>query len=260
MSNENLVLLSVGEGVARLTLNRPEALNAWTPEMEERWNQLLDQCVADTEVRAIVITGAGRGFCAGADAAALGRRARGEESKPVRSRPLTALLDVPKPIVAAINGACVGLGLALALCCDIRVAAVGAKLAAPFARRGLLAEFRTAQLLPAIVGRANALDLLVSGRTVVAEEAVTLGLVHRVVAPDELAAVAATCASDIAVNCSPHAVAGIKAQVRAALADGPEAVARLDDFAEGMLSLRERRPPRFPGLDGRTAGWVPLDQ
>lgn len=255
MGDDDLVLLDLADGVATLTLNRPEALNAWTPEMEEAWNAHLDRCVVDPEVRAIVVTGAGRGFCAGADAAALGRRSRGEEPRPHRSRPLTSILDAPKPTVAAINGACIGLGLALALSCDVRLAAAGAKLAAPFARRGLLAEFRTSWLLPAVVGRANALDLLLSGRTLLAEEAAAMGLVNRVVPADELAAAAAAYAADIAANCSPEALAGIKAQVRAADPDQAEAVARLDDFPEGMASLRERRPPRFPGLDGAKAGW-----
>jgi len=251
-----LVLLDVGDGVATLTLNRPESLNAWTPEMEESWNDNLDRCIADPGVRVIVVTGAGRGFCAGADAAALGRRARGEESRPQRSRPLTAIVDAPKPTVAAINGPCVGLGLALALSCDVRFAAAGATLAAPFARRGLLAEFRTSWLLPALVGRANALDLLLSGRTVLAEEAASMGLVNWVVPAAELAGATAAYAAGIAANCSPEALAGIKAQLRAPDPDQSEAVARLDDFPEGMASLRDRRLPEFPGLDGAKAGWT----
>ena len=239
------MLVEVVGGIATITLNRPDSLNAWTPDMEERWNEVLDDCAADPEVRVVVVTGAGRAFCAGADAGALGRH-RGEEAKPTRARPLTAIVDLPKPTVAAVNGPCVGLGLALALCCDVRIAAAGAKLAASFARRGLLAEFHTAALLPAIVGRANALDLLLSGRTVLSEEALTMGLVHRVVPGDGLTAAAAAYAADIAAHCSPEALAGIKAQIRAATLDDAEAVPRLADFAEGMAALPRPAGARLP--------------
>src|SRR5215218_6949766 len=125
IGDDDLVLFDLAGGVATLTLNRPESLNAWTPAMEERWNELLDHCVATAEVRAIVVTGAGRGFCAGADAGALARRSTGDEARPQRDRALTAFATLPKPTVAAVNGACVGLGLAIALCCDVRFAAAG---------------------------------------------------------------------------------------------------------------------------------------
>jgi enoyl-CoA hydratase/carnithine racemase len=252
---DDVVLFELAGGVATLTLNRPEALNAWTPEMEARWNALLDRCVADPDVRAIVVTGAGRGFCAGGDAGALARRSTGDEARPVRERPLTALSAVPKPTIAAINGGCVGLGLALALCCDIRFAADGVKIAAAFPRRGLLAEFHTAALLPAVVGRAHANDLLLSGRTVRADEALGMGLVNRVVPAEQLLHEAFDYAADIAANCSPAAIAGIKAQLRGTGPEGPESTPRLHDVVEGMASLRERRAPDFPGLDPSATDW-----
>jgi enoyl-CoA hydratase/carnithine racemase len=250
---DGLVRAEMAGGVAILTLNRPEALNAWTPELEGEWNERLDAAVADPAVVAVVVTGAGRGFCAGADAAALARRSVGAEGRPVRSRPLTALLEVPKPVVAAVNGPCVGLGLALALCCDLRFAGESARLSAPFARRGLLAEFRTAELLPALVGRSRANDLLLSGRTVDAAEALSIGLVDRVVPDAELVGAARAWAAEVAATCSPTALAGIKASL--ALPRRDERAPRLDDFAEGMASLRERRPPRFPGLDAPDPWW-----
>ena len=203
MADADLVLLAVRDGVATLTLNRPESLNAWTPAMEDRWNELLDLLATDDEVRALVVTGAGRGFCAGADRNALGRRARGEEARPVRQRPLTSVLRYPKPVIAAINGACVGLGLALALCCDVRFATSGAKFSAPFARLGLPAEFRTPWLLPRLVGTGSALDLLLSGRILLAEEALQIGLIQRILGSEELLPAATAYAAEIAASCSP---------------------------------------------------------
>jgi enoyl-CoA hydratase/carnithine racemase len=258
VTDPDVVLLAVSDGVATITLNRPESLNAWTPGMEARWNELLDRVATDDDVRALVVTGAGRGFCPGADRNALARRSRGEESAPLRVRPLTSLLRYPKPIIAAINGACVGLGLALALCCDVRFAASDARFSAPFARLGLPAEFRTPWLLPRLVGRGNALDLLLSGRMFLAEEALQLGLVQRVLARDELVPAACAYAAEIARNCSPAALAVIKAQVDepdAAGLVGPEGVAPLADFEEGIAALNEHRTPRFPPLALQRPWW-----
>jgi enoyl-CoA hydratase/carnithine racemase len=251
VTDADLVLLDIAEGVATLTLNRPESLNAWTPGMEDRWNELLDQLAVAVDVRALVVTGAGRGFCPGADRNALARRSRGEEARPVRRRPLTALLGYPKPVIAAVNGACVGLGLALALSCDVRFAANDARFSAPFARLGLTAEFRTPWLLPRLVGTGNALDLLVSGRIVSADEALRIGLVQRVLPADELVPAAFEYAAEIARTCSPAAIAMIKAQVAAPESIGllgPERVAHPPDFAEGMAASGERRAPNFPPL------------
>jgi enoyl-CoA hydratase/carnithine racemase len=252
------VLLAVSDGVATLTLNRPESLNAWTPAMEARWNELLDLLATDDAVRALVVTGAGRGFCPGADRNALGRRSRGEEAAPVRNRPLTSVLRYPKPVIAAVNGACVGLGLALALCCDVRFAATDAKFSAPFARLGLPAEFRTPTLLPRLVGRGNALDVLLSGRMLLAEEAQRLGLVQRVLARDELLPGAVAYAAEIARSCSPAALAAIKAQVDEAETGGlvgSEGVTPLADFVEGIAALNDHRTPNYPPLSLERPWW-----
>jgi len=179
-----VVQMTVEDGVALLTLNRPDRLNAWTAEMESAYFGLLEECAASDEVRAIVVTGAGRGFCAGADMQELQAIGDGEPAPvPHDRRPQTLPMTIPKPIIAAVNGACAGIGLVQALMCDVRFAAEGAKLTTSFARRGLVAEHGISWILPRLVGPANALDLLLSGRLVFAEEAQALGLVNRTLAP-----------------------------------------------------------------------------
>ena len=188
-----VVMKDVVGGIAVLTLNRPDRLNAWTREMEVRYFALLDECAASEEVRAIVVTGAGRGFCAGADMKDLqdlgsaedvnGRAAQENAERTPQNHPHS----IPKPIIAAINGPCAGIGLVQALMCDIRFAASGAKLTTAFARRGLIAEHGISWILPRLVGPSRALELLFSGRVVLAEEAHELGLVNRVMEPGSAA-------------------------------------------------------------------------
>jgi enoyl-CoA hydratase/carnithine racemase len=254
-----VVQIAVEEGVALLTLNRPERLNAWTDEMEHVYFGLLDECAASEDVRVIVVTGAGRGFCAGADMQGLQDLSDGnvdqERCAAVR-RPQTFPLSVPKPIIAAINGPCAGIGLVQALMCDIRFAAEGAKFTTAFARRGLVAEHGISWILPRLVGPARALDLLLSARAVLAEEAAALGLVNRAIAPEELLDETLAYARDVAVNCSPASMATMKRQVYADLERTlPDALAQADremlasfgapDFAEGVASFLERREPSF---------------
>jgi enoyl-CoA hydratase/carnithine racemase len=250
------------EGVALLTLNRPERLNAWTGEMEQAYFGRLEECGSSEEVRVIVVTGAGRGFCAGADMQELQALGDGElpSAEQARERrPQTFPLSIPKPIVAAINGPCAGLGLVQALMCDVRFAAAGAKLTTAFARRGLVAEHGISWILPRLVGPARALDLLLSGRVVLAEEAAGMGLVNRVCAPESLLEETLQYARDLARLCSPRSMARMKAQVYGALETGlAEALGEADelmlasftepDFAEGVASFLERRAPRFGGL------------
>ena len=281
-----VVQIQIDDGVALLTLDRPERLNAWTAQMEHEYFGLLERCAQDEQVRAIVVTGAGRGFCAGADmqqlqalgeattgnahasqadaggdakAASAGAGA-GETPPAFERRPQSFPLTIPKPIIAAINGACAGIGLVQALMCDLRFAAEGAKLTTAFARRGLVAEHGISWLLPRLVGPAKALDLLLSGRVVFAEEAQELGLVNRVYAPDRLLEATLDYARELVVNCSPASMATMKRQVYADLERTlPDTLAEADrlmlasftapDFVEGVTSFVERRDPRFAGLE-----------
>jgi enoyl-CoA hydratase/carnithine racemase len=256
-----VVQMQVKDGVAMLTLNRPDRLNAWTQEMEHAYFAMLEQCAADDRVRVIVVTGAGRGFCAGADMHELQAIGDGTRtaSEAYERRAQTFPLSIPKPIIAAINGACAGIGLVQALMCDVRFAASGAKLTTAFARRGLVAEHGISWLLPRLVGPARALDLLLSGRVVLAEEAQTLGLVNRVLAPDALLEATLDYAHELVVNCSPASMATMKRQVYAALDQKlPDALADADrlmlesftaaDFVEGVASFVERRDPRFAAV------------
>src|SRR5436305_6005962 len=255
--SEDPVLIEVADGVAVLTLNRPDRLNAWTQALENRYFDLLEQCGSDTDVRVVVVTGAGRGFCAGADMEDLqtigdsgidGARAR-------ERRPQTLPLTIPKPIIAAINGPCAGIGLVQALMCDIRFATPGAKLTTAFARRGLIAEHGISWILPRLIGHARALDLLMSGRVFLAEEAAELGVVNRLGTLDD----ALEYAQDMAANWSPASMAVMKQQVYAHLDRGlDEALAESDglmlesftrpDFPEGVASFVERREPHFAAL------------
>jgi enoyl-CoA hydratase/carnithine racemase len=269
-----VVLIDVQDGVAVLTLNRPDRLNAWTPEMQTRYLDLLDQCAASQDVRAIVVTGAGRGFCAGADMEHLqsiastedGGNGRGSSGGGASAsvahhdpRPVTHPLSIPKPIIAAINGACAGLGLVEALVCDIRIAAEGAKLTTAFARRGLVAEHGISWILPRLVGPAHALDLLLSGRVVLGAEAAAIGLVNRAVPEGQALEQAMAYARMLASESSPASMATIKRQVyadyerslAAALAEANRLMGEsftAPDLAEGVQSFLERRPPRFAPL------------
>jgi enoyl-CoA hydratase/carnithine racemase len=259
-----VVQYEVQDGVALLTLNRPERLNAWTSEMQRAYFDALEHCGSSEDVRVIVLTGAGRGFCAGADMQELQAIGNGDIDSAVEAhdrRPQTFPLSIPKPIIAAINGPCAGLGLVQALMCDMRFAASGAKLTTAFARRGLIAEHGISWILPRLVGPAAALDLLLSGRVLLAEEAHELGLVNRALAPELLLEETMVFARDLATNCSPASMATIKRQVYAALEqDLSQALAEADglmlesftapDFGEGVTSFLERRDPRFAALPG----------
>jgi enoyl-CoA hydratase/carnithine racemase len=258
----DVVQKQVQDGVAVLTLSRPERLNAWTAEMERDYFALLEECGNSSDVRVIVVTGAGRGFCAGADMADLKELGDDglddgahERERRLQSFPQT----IPKPIIAAINGACAGIGLVQALMCDVRFAADGAKLTTAFARRGLVAEHGIAWILPRLVGPARALDLLLSGRVVLAEEALALGLVNRVLPPATLLEETIAYAREMAVSCSPASMATMKQQVYADLQrELPAALSDADrlmldsftapDFVEGVTSFLERRDPRFAAL------------
>jgi enoyl-CoA hydratase/carnithine racemase len=256
-----VVLYEVEDGVAVLTLNRPDRLNAWVPEMQVRYFDLLEEAAADGSVRAIVVTGAGRGFCAGADMEVLQGSATSEDARG-DSRPQTFPTTIPKPVIAAVNGPAAGLGLVMALQCDIRFAAAGAKLTTAFARRGLIAEHGISWTLPRLVGSANALDLLFSGRVILAEEALAMGLVNAVHPAEELLDRTLAYARELATWSSPTSMAVMKKQVyehmERGAAEALEESNRLmgesferPDFAEGVAAFVERREPRFEGVTQR---------
>jgi enoyl-CoA hydratase/carnithine racemase len=248
--------------VLLLTLNRPDRLNAWNDALEERYFALLDDAEADPEVRAVVVTGAGRGFCAGADLADLQQVSTVDFSQvelPPRKRPRERPLSLRKPLIAAINGAAVGLGLVEALYCDIRFCTPQAKLGTAFVRRGLIAEYGIAWLLPRLIGQSRALDLLLSGRLILGEEALAMGLVDRVVPAEDLLETAVSYAAELAQFCSPNSMSIIKDQVlRAMDSDLASAIEsanalmiegfRHPDAAEGVVSFLESRPPAFQPL------------
>lgn len=261
------------DGVAILTLNRPDRLNAWTGELEHAYFDGLRECAASEDVRVIVVTGAGRGFCAGADmqslreieAAASGAESQnasaGEgDAQPAREQTAqTFTLSVPKPVIGAINGPCAGIGLVLALMCDVRFVAEDAKLTTAFARRGLVAEHGISWILPRLIGPARALDLLLSGRVLLGREAVELGLCNRATPPETVLEETLAYAHELATLCSPGSMAQMKRQVYAAMQEPLEAaVAEADrlmlasfaqpDFAEGVASFMEQREPRFAPL------------
>jgi enoyl-CoA hydratase/carnithine racemase len=256
--------------VAVLTFNRPDRLNAMSLEMENAYFDYLLAAEQDPDVRVIITTGAGRGYCSGGDVQTLqkiGSRDTGSAARPpaeTRAKALQARThDLPlrlaKPVIAAINGACAGLGLVQALMCDIRFASAEAKFTTAFSRRGLIAEHGISWMLPRLVGRATALDLLLSGRTFRGEEAERLGLVHWATSPGETLEKALGYASDLAANCSPESMKIIKAQVEqddhTGLADAlrdshalMRASWKTPDFREGVRSFVEKRPPAFSPL------------
>lgn len=262
------VLYAVDDRVATITLNRPDKLNAWTPVMAGELRQALLRADADAEVRAIVLTGAGRGFCAGADITGLSAAAAGEATLKMAEapsggleanfqQPCSYLLAIGKPILAAINGPAAGIGLVIALYCDVRYMAAGAKLTTAFARRGLVAEHGIAWLLPRLIGPMHALDLLYSARTITAEEAERIGLA-RVLPEAGFAEAVRACAAEIAHLSSPRSLRIIKRQVYAAMFQSlaeatalanreQEASGGSEDFREGVAHFLEKRKPNFTG-------------
>jgi len=251
-------------GIALITLNRPERLNAWNGELATRYFELLDAAAADPAVKVIVVTGAGRGFCAGADMDTLqsigASSGTGGAESAAGGRPQYHTTLVPKPVIAAVNGACAGIGMVQALMCDIRFAAAGAKFTTAFARRGLIAEYGMSWVLPRLVGTARALDLLFSGRVILAEEAAQMGLVNEVVAPEHLLDRTLEYAAELATHSSPTSMAVMKRQVYGdwdrgvvpATGDAIElmkASLRRPDFKEGVASFLQKRNPDFAAID-----------
>jgi len=270
------ILYGVEAGIATVTLNRPERLNAWTVAMQHDVHDAMHRAAADDSVRAIILTGAGRGFCAGADMQLLSSASQGatgisaESSatpKPVPEQGSTRadfrmtyswFPSIPKPIVGAINGPCAGLGMVVSLYCDMRFAAESAVFTTSFAQRGLIAEHGISWLLPRLIGLPEAADLLYSARKVGADEALRLKLVQRVLPDAELLPASRAYLRQIVDGVSPRSVAVMKRQIwdgmfqtlaEATVIGNHEMTQSFasEDFREGVAHFLEKRPARFSG-------------
>lgn len=254
------ILVEVDDGVAVVTLNRPEQLNAFTPTMGREMGHLFTRLEASDEVRAIVVTGAGRAFCAGAALDEEGTTFRGGQGAQEEMGPAMSDLstwEMSTPVLAAINGAAVGLGLTYPLQWDIRVAAETAKLGFVFTRRGLIPEANSLWLLSRTVGGSRALELLLTGRTFSGSEAAEMGLVSKAVPAEEVLAVTMDIARDIARNTAPASVGATKRMFYEQLASPDRDACRSEervafswfatqpDAREGITSFLERRPPSW---------------
>lgn len=261
----------VADRVATITLSRPERLNAWTTRMNVEYRGLLQRASDDSGVRVIVVTGAGRGFCAGAESDDLAGHAErgaydpgapadvanpGYGVRPEFDAELAYHFGIPKPIIAAINGPVAGIGFALSCYCDLRFAADGAKFTTAHGKLGLPCAFGLAWLLPRLIGLTRAMDLIMSSRTVTATEAASLGLVNEVVPPGDLIPRVTEYARLLATTVSPASMAVSKRQVYDAynqsVADAVHTAEALltpmmgaTDYREGVAALREKRPAVF---------------
>jgi enoyl-CoA hydratase/carnithine racemase len=259
------ITTDITDGVMTITLNRPERLNAWTQQMGNELIEAFDLADSDDEVRAIIVTGAGRGFCAGADLAGGGEtfdhRAHGRSEDVPRDGGGVFTLRVfesTKPVIAAINGPAVGVGATMTLAMDIRLAADTARFGFVFARRGIVPEACSSWFLPRAVGISRALEWVSTGRVFDADEALSAGLIRSVHPGDELLDTARALAREIAENTAPVSVALARRMMWTMLgADHPMQAHRADsrgmlargssaDAAEGVTSFLEKRPPRFP--------------
>jgi enoyl-CoA hydratase/carnithine racemase len=267
------ILVDVSERIATVTLNRPAALNAMTLTMYGTLRRVLTELGQRADVSAIVLTGAGRGFCAGVDMGRLSGMSQqgGLDSTGVQQTLATDptvrsdyqqrysyIASIPKPVIASINGPAAGVGLILALYCDVRFCAESASMMTGFARRGLIAEHGSAWMLRHLVGPAHASDLLLSSRKIDGIEAARMGLVNRAMPLDQLAGFVRAYAADMAATTSPLSLRGMKEQ----LSDVPfltlgeslmDAERRMvhslksNDFKEGVAHFLEKRAPRFTG-------------
>jgi enoyl-CoA hydratase/carnithine racemase len=246
------------DGVLTLTFNRPERRNGWSEDIATAYYARLADAAADRAVRAVVVTGAGRTFCPGADLQRL--VGLGEEGARLQYQPVDVPRRFPKPLIAAINGGCAGVGLVQALFCHVRFAADTARFATSFARRGLIAEYGVAWTLTRLIGQERALDLLLSARTFDAAEARELGLVSRVVPAVDLLGAARDYARDLARNCSPRAMAVITGQVLdAADSTFDEALRRSFEHMDDFIGSADMREGVRSFLEGRAARFAPLD-
>ena len=270
------VIYSVEQGVAVVTLNRPDRLNAMTLTMAGEVRAAMQQASDDDEVRVIVLTGAGRGFCAGADAARLQGRVSGIAVEEEEAPPFTGAIEggldlpqafaakyawiatVPKPVIAAVNGPAVGVGMVLPMFADIRFASDTARFGTAFSKRGLVPEYGLGWLLPRLIQPSKAFDLLYTARLVDADEAVDMGLVDKVFPTNELLPAAMDYARELATAVSPRSNRVVKRMVYQGLDQGFDSAMeqcladmadaqKSDDFTEGIAAWKDKRVPIFTG-------------
>lgn len=264
------IKLDVADGIGTITLNRPDRLNAFTIAMARELIAALDETDANDDVRVVIVTGAGRGFCAGADLGAGGATfdydnnperaaaAKGGVHRDHGGQVSLRIFESLKPVIAAINGPAVGVGVTMTLPMDIRLASTEAKFGFVFARRGIVPEACSSWFLPRVVGISNAMEWVASGRLFKADEALQRGLVRSLHAPDDLLPAARALAREIADNTSPVSVAAARRMLWEMMgADHPMLAHQLEtqlmmargrsaDAAEGIASFLEKRPARFP--------------
>ncbi len=279
------IVYEVHDSIATVTLNRPDRLNAWTPVMEREVRAAMTEATADDKARVIILTGAGRGFCSGADMSNLNQasqstaksstpkeRAAAMRAEAYTGGPIPGGLElpqaysyrhayfptVPKPIIAALNGPTAGVGLVVSLYADMRFASKAASFTTAFSRRGLVAEHGIDWILPRIVGLPNAMDLLLSGRKFTAEEALQMGLVNKVFPQDTFMSEVRAYALELATMVSPRSMRVMKQQLlraqnldfgaalHASIPDVAESLTS-EDFKEGVAHFVEKRAPKFPG-------------
>jgi enoyl-CoA hydratase/carnithine racemase len=265
------VLYDVSDRIATITLNRPERMNTISRTMLTQLSQRLLEADRDPEVRAVILTGSGRAFCAGLDlVSATAKTATGADGEPaigandsvpvsldLRTAPPTVLFNMDKPTLCAINGAAAGYGMDTALGCDIRLMAESAKLAPAFVKRGIVPESGGTWFLPRLIGWSRAAEIIFTGRTLTAAQSLELGLATYVVPDAELLPRARAIATEIALN-APLAVQSAKRLMRMGLAESFDehvhhvylqflALIRTEDSREGMVSFLEKRPPDFKG-------------
>ena len=269
------ILYEVTDPIATIKLNRPKQLNAWTDKMAAEVKHAMARAEEDEQVVVIVLTGEGRGFCAGADLKGLKNLSEGQaqgrggpDGDALKANPGNAemaasfrghysyLMSIRKPVIAAINGPCAGMAMPISLCCDLRFASDKALFTTAFAQRGLIAEWGISWTLSRLVGPAHAMDLILSARRVDAAEAERIGLVNKVYPHDELMPAVYAYAREMATRCSPSSMAVMKRQIyqdmTQSLGDANDESMHLmlesfdrPDFSEGVRSFLEKRAPQF---------------
>ncbi len=254
------ILFDVSDGVAQITLNRPQAMNTWTAVMSNELNDAMHRCNDDAAIRAVVLTGAGdRAFCAGADLGRGGSTFSGRDRPEAARQPSKAPLypyQIAKPVIAALNGHAIGVGMTYPMLADVRIAAEQAKLAFPFVRRGVLPELASHVTVARVVGLSRAADLLLTGRTITGAEAAAMGLVSQALPQPHVLPAALAIARDIAENAAPASVAITKRLLWDGMTDSVAAMMRREnpafawlgnqaDAREGVQSFVEKRAPKW---------------